>query len=183
MSKMKNCKSCNAEIAKSAKVCPHCGAKNKPAIYKRPWFILILVILIGGIALGSGGSDEGTDAGTQDVSGNEAQQEVSYTAYSVSQLIDDLENNAMKAAETYNGQYVELTGELSTIDSGGSYVSVAPTGEDFCLYDVTCYIQNDEQKQVVMELSSGDGVKVKGKITDVGEVLGYYLDIDSIEAN
>ncbi len=28
-SKMRTCKACGAEIAKSAKVCPHCGAKNK----------------------------------------------------------------------------------------------------------------------------------------------------------
>ena len=27
--KMKNCKACGQEIAKSAKVCPHCGAKQK----------------------------------------------------------------------------------------------------------------------------------------------------------
>lgn len=40
-SKMTTCKHCGAEIAASAKVCPHCGGKNKPPIYKRWWFILI----------------------------------------------------------------------------------------------------------------------------------------------
>ena len=30
-------------------------------------------------------------------------------------------------------------------------------------------------------LNAGDSLTVKGKVTDVGEVLGYYLDIDSIE--
>lgn len=34
-SKMTTCKHCGAEIAASAKVCPHCGGKNKPPIYKR----------------------------------------------------------------------------------------------------------------------------------------------------
>ncbi|APM40172.1 hypothetical protein [Clostridium kluyveri] len=29
MSKMKLCKTCQKEIARSAKICPHCGAKNK----------------------------------------------------------------------------------------------------------------------------------------------------------
>ena len=37
----------------------------------------------------------------------------------------------------------------------------------------------DEDK--VKKLSIGDNVTVKGKITSVGEVIGYHLDIDSIE--
>lgn len=48
-SKMKTCKACGAEIAKSAKVCPHCGAKNK----KRSLLIIILVALGIIVLLGS----------------------------------------------------------------------------------------------------------------------------------
>lgn len=48
-SKMKICKACGAEIAKSAKVCPHCGAKNK----KRSLLIIILVALGIIVLLGS----------------------------------------------------------------------------------------------------------------------------------
>lgn len=43
--KMTNCKVCGTEIAKNAKRCPHCGAKNKKPIYKRGWFIFLVVIL------------------------------------------------------------------------------------------------------------------------------------------
>ncbi|MDG6876597.1 hypothetical protein [Clostridium perfringens] len=46
MSKMKKCKVCSKEIASSAKSCPGCGAKNKKAIYKRPWFIILAIIII-----------------------------------------------------------------------------------------------------------------------------------------
>lgn len=31
-----------------------------------------------------------------------------------------------------------------------------------------------------MDMSVGDTMTVKGKITEVGEVLGYYLDIDEV---
>ena len=41
---MKFCSVCGAEIAKNAKVCPHCGAKNKKPLYKRVWFILLCVV-------------------------------------------------------------------------------------------------------------------------------------------
>jgi len=44
--KMKPCKTCGQMIAKKAKKCPHCGAKNKKPIYKRFWFWLLSVILI-----------------------------------------------------------------------------------------------------------------------------------------
>lgn len=54
---MKECKSCGAEIAQSAKTCPHCGAKNKKPFYKAVWFwVVIIIVLI--IALSPGGSEE-----------------------------------------------------------------------------------------------------------------------------
>ena len=43
MEKMKKCKACEADIAKSAKICPHCGAKNGGS--KIP---LIVIAAIGG---------------------------------------------------------------------------------------------------------------------------------------
>lgn len=53
MKKLVPCKTCGAEIAKSAKKCPHCGAKNKPSAF---WLIaaaLVAVMLLAGI----GGAD------------------------------------------------------------------------------------------------------------------------------
>lgn len=40
------CKTCGKEIAKSAKVCPSCGAKVKEPIYKKWWLWLIIVLVI-----------------------------------------------------------------------------------------------------------------------------------------
>ena len=57
-SKMITCKHCGAEIAASAKVCPHCGGKNKPPIYKRWWFFLILVLIVLSVIGGSGSSSD-----------------------------------------------------------------------------------------------------------------------------
>lgn len=45
--KLTICKTCGAEIAKSAKRCPQCGAKNKKPIFKRVWFwVLVAVVAI-----------------------------------------------------------------------------------------------------------------------------------------
>lgn len=62
MAKLIKCKACGAEIAKSAKTCPHCGAKNKK---RGPWGIIIAVIVV--IALvGSCSSKEGNEPVHQD---------------------------------------------------------------------------------------------------------------------
>lgn len=44
--KMIVCKTCNNPIAAKAKVCPHCGAKNKKPLFKRKWFIFLMLIII-----------------------------------------------------------------------------------------------------------------------------------------
>ena len=41
-----NCKVCGHEIAKNAKTCPNCGAKNKKPFYKRTWFIVLAVLVV-----------------------------------------------------------------------------------------------------------------------------------------
>lgn len=48
--KMVLCRNCNTPIAKNAKICPSCGAKNKKPFFRRWWFFLFIMILIlGGI--------------------------------------------------------------------------------------------------------------------------------------
>lgn len=110
----------------------------------------------------------------------EKEPEIAYTSYSVTQMIDDLNSNALKAETTYKDQYVEITGKLNVIDSSGQYISLYPEDNEWSFIGVQCYIKNEEQKAKVMEMSKGDIVTLKGKIKSVGEILGYSLDIDEI---
>ena len=55
--KMTVCKTCGKEMAKSAKACPSCGAKNKKPLFKRWWFWLLLILVIG-VAAGGGKDGE-----------------------------------------------------------------------------------------------------------------------------
>ncbi len=47
MAKMIHCKSCGKEIAKSAKACPHCGAKAKPGCFRIGLATFLIIIGIG----------------------------------------------------------------------------------------------------------------------------------------
>ena len=183
--KLINCKVCGAEMAASAKTCPKCGAKNKKPLYKKWWFY-VLVVLVLLFAIGSAGGNSESGGGSETVKAQTAAQKtpepVSYTHYNVTELFDALNSNAMKAQDTYKDQYVELEGYLGTIDSDGKYfgLEAAPDQYDYLFQDVQCYLKNDEQKSQIMEISKGDPLVVRGKITQVGELLGYSLYIDSI---
>ncbi len=141
------------------------------------------------MAAGSGSESSSSSSASTKLStgskGDEAAEpeEITYTHYNVTELFDMLKQNAMKAKSTFKGQYVELEGYLGIMDSDGKYIGLEanPNNYDYFLESVQCYVKNQEQKEIIMELNKGDVIIVKGKITSVGEVLGYSLDIDSIE--
>lgn len=179
--KLTKCNTCNADIAKGAKVCVHCGAKVRKPFYKKWWFVAVIVIVIISF-FASMGADEDQKEMTEPMEQTEQmQQQIEYTSYTVAQLVDDLENNALSAEEKYSNQYVEITGRLGNVDSDGKYISLYPTNDEFAFMGVQCYIKNDEQKSRVATLSKNDVITVRGKIKSIGEIMGYSLDIDSIQ--
>lgn len=95
-------------------------------------------------------------------------------------MIDDLEGNALKASNTYKGKRVTVTGYVGNIDSGGKYFSVDPETNAFILAGVTADVRSEEHRAALAELSKNDKVTVTGKVTLVGEILGYRIDVDSM---
>lgn len=179
---MKNCKICGKEIAKSAKVCPHCGAKNKKPIYKRIWVWILGVIIIFGGLMSCGGEDTSTNNTNTSQIENPKEEVITYTPVVIGDMFDELENNALSAEKKYNNLNVEFTGTLETIDSDGEYVSVIDLYDDSWGFDsIHCSIENDEQLNVIMTKSKGDEVFVQGEITEVGEIMGYTLTTHTIK--
>ena len=188
--KLKTCPVCGKEMAAGAKACPSCGAKNKKPIYRRWWFWVLVVLVIAAVGSAMGSEDNGgTDTPQQETTGTpesgagQAEEPaVTYTAYSVRQLMDDLDSNALKAESTYQDQYVELTGRLNVIDSDGDYISIVPQDDQFAILGVQCYLQTEEQRQQVLDMQIDQVITVRGQITSVGEVMGYLLDVDDFGA-
>lgn len=180
--KTKKCKHCKMDIPKDAKICPHCRKKQKSGILK--WVVLILII---GVVIGAvTGEDKSVDStakqaeATASDSQKQESESIEYTSVSVNDMMDALNNNAMGASDKYKGKYLEITGKLTNIDAGGKYIDLMADG-DFEIIGVQCYIKNDDQKAKISALTKGDTVTLKGKCTDVGEVLGYSFDITEIE--
>ena len=183
MGKLIHCSSCGKEIASSARTCPNCGAKNKKPFYKTVWFWVIVVIVLAVIG-GSSRKSDNDSSSNNEVTNNSSQENrvIEYQKVDIDEMEDALERNAAVAQDTYKGKYVEVTGELSTIDSKLSYIYIKSTTKDFDLTRFSCSVKNTATKDVVKTLEKGQTIVVKGKITGVGEVMGYDLDIDEIVA-
>lgn len=107
--KLVACKSCGQEIATKAKICPHCGAKNKKPVFKKWWFWVIIAVLV--IAIGNSGSDKkgatGTDSQTgtsQNGTTDNKKNEPAKTEYRVGDMIEDGNNRIVFVS---SGDYTE----------------------------------------------------------------------------
>lgn len=182
------CKKCGNELENKVAICPNCGNKVKTPIFKKWWFWVIIVVFVLIVSVASGGT-ENTDTSTNNESASHSQtvteakteKTIEYEKIEIQQMIDDLKANALKAEKTYNNKYVEITGVITNFDSNGSYINIeSVTAGDFNFDTISCSIKNDEQLNLLMEKSVGDAITIKGKITSVGEVLGYSLSINEV---
>ena len=135
---------------------------------------LFVILAVGSV----GGNDSKSDSNSDTNNASTEKKVVTYEKITAKQLVSDLEGNAFKAA--HKGKDYEITGVLGNIDAQGDYVTIEPSGDDLTLTGVQAFVKNDDQKKAIAELSKGDKITIKGKVKDVGEVMGYSVDIDEI---
>ncbi len=117
--KMKNCSVCNAEIASNAKACPSCGAKNKKPIYKRWWFIAILVIVLLG-AIGSLGEEDADTPEPQNLASNDASLNTEPEDEGAApDVIEELVQESEKPANT---EPAMTMGQKNALQTAGQYL-------------------------------------------------------------
>ena len=173
---------------------------NKSKKHIGSWFAIIfcaLFILTGGTILSCGGiSADDTDSNNMQTSETvvattpsetvietPASEEVviEYQQVEANLLLTTLEENALRAENTYQDAYLEITGELSVIDSDGQYISITRTDSEISFINIQCYITEENQLDKVLEMNIGDTIIVKGQVTSIGEILGYMVDIHDLE--
>lgn len=183
--KLTTCKACGAQIAKGGKVtCQQCGKVNKKPVYKRGWFILLSILVVLGVIGNLGGGNETkTNNQTNTVPAETpavVEKKPDPLVITSDKLVDDLKENALNASDTYKDKYVEVTGVLSNIDASGDYFNLRPINDEYSFTTIMCYIE-DEHLEQVKAFKSKQKVTLIGTISDVGEVLGYSIKVETIK--
>ena len=133
-------------------------------------------------AIHTGSNKEGLELTLKAIKEELPLEEIAYEKVDLQTMLDELEANALKAEKTYQNKFVEVVGKISNFDSDGTYISIEPENADpFNFTSVMCYIKNDAQLNFLLEKEVGDTVTVKGKITSIGEVLGYSIKMDEVQ--
>ncbi len=177
---MIHCSKCGKDVSKNAKFCPYCRNPIKKEIYKQWWFWLIIIFWFF-VIVGALGEDTETNSNTSNNSGSQnSTPTIEYTKVDIDDMENELENNAAAASEKYKGKYLEVTGRLGTIDSSLKYFSLESPTDKWDLTGIYCRLKDSKTREFVKTLSRNQIISVKGQITDVGEVLGYYMNVDEI---
>lgn len=154
--------------------------------------ILLGVIISATSGGGGGGTDSVNTAGSDTTADTEAPAAQAPAAkapakpaepaitVSAKELIAALEGNALKAKNTYNGKQVIVSGFVGSIDASGDYFALDPEPDALIFTGVQARI-SDKFGDQVANFEKGQAVTVTGKITDVGEVLGYQLKVETIK--
>lgn len=145
----------------------------------------IVFIVIFAFALSNSDEDLFNSNGNTNKNSNSSSTQIEEKAIEYMNVdLDDIEvereNNAAAAKAKYKGKYIAVKGRLGSIDSDLQYISILSINDEWDFIGIHCTIKKSSTREVVKTLSKNQTITVKGKITDVGEVLGYYLDIDEI---
>lgn len=151
------------------------GAKNFIIKHKFACCVIAFVVFVG---IGNAISNFGNRMVAASTTGSQVA--LAPIAVTADTLIKDQSDNASNAAHIYQGQYVEVTGKLCGIDTKGAYFSICPISDDFNFNLIICN-NTDQQEEKVASFQSGQKVTIVGTITDVGEIHGYTLDVESIK--
>ncbi len=157
--KMIPCKQCGQEISAGAKVCPHCGEKNKKPVYKKWWFWLILVVIIAIAA--SGGSDKGKQ--TEEAAAAKSETPVSVVA--------------TDAETSVAGESEAVEPEKSAVVSDTTEEENVPTEYKSAVKKAESYgnVMNMSKKAIYDQLTSEYGEKFD---KDAADYAMEHVDID-----
>ena len=187
MSKMVKCKVCGKEISKGAK-CPNCGKDSRCFVSRHKVLTVIGgLVIIGALGSITGGNsdnkisdskqtsvsiensdDKQTSVSTENSNKKQMEPELNISA---TELINAYKENEVKADKMYKGKIVEVNGIVDGIDSDMDDKAVVrlSDGDEFSIYNVSCYIDNDNQNKAC-ELKKGQSVTIVGEAD--GAIIG-----------
>lgn len=143
--------------------------------------VLSAIVVIGGLAGCGGSSNSGSKPSS---SASTMAKQKSYAAADIDVLIQQAKENAAAAGKNYKKKDLKITGGvISNIDSDLKYLTLKGS-DNFSMIQVRCDIdkKNKNLQDSVLKTKKGQEVVVYGNIKDVGDIMGYSMQLDKIEA-
>lgn len=173
--KMMKCKTCGEDIAKSAKVCPKCGAKNKQPFYKKKRFYALVLVLVVIIGLFGYIKLQPKYEATVITPAGEVEQ------LTASELCTIDKDNQAKFEKVYSGSSVEVTSKVESITTNmtNSMFNFGFTLDEIDLEGGWKVLVKHGEYDL-SELQVGDTLNVKSKLllAFVGHVFLYSSNTD-----
>lgn len=162
MNKMTTCKTCGAEIAKSAKVCPQCGARQHQAALTAAGLIIAFTFVFI-IVIAVNGSDGLRSAKNITTAPSATPAPIEISAVDLWKAYTD---NEVNADNQYGDQLLAVTGTITDIGkdivTGNPCVSL-DSGSEYSLYPVQCFFSaGDKNSEALAALKDGQEITVYG---------------------
>ncbi len=184
METMKNCKACGAEIAKSAKVCPKCGAKQKK--HRVLWIVLAVVVLLGILgAIGGGDSKPTLVESSQDTTASqETAAEPTKDSFGVGDTValDGVSVTLKSVSESQGANFVKpesgkvfVLCEFEIENNSGSDIAVSS------IMSFEAYIDDYSTNMDVSAIMASDVGQLDGTVAagkKMHGVIGYSAAVD-----
>ena len=143
----------------------------------KKYYFTALVMAI--FAIGFAASE---DSETESVSNEDVPSQMEQVT--VGEMTKVLDENEMRAQKKYSGKWFQITGYLGSMDSEGEYFTLESNSARIFSTDVRCNIPSDKREAITDKLANmnkGDKIMVKGKVTDMGEIMGYTVSIIDVQ--
>lgn len=172
MAKLVKCKTCGADIAKTAKTCPHCGAKQHTGVYV-VCTIIIIITALACIGILFGDNSLEPSASRQPQKENEKVETIEISATDLWAAYDE---NEVNADNLYKNKTLSVTGTVFEI--GKDVITDAPfillkSGDPYGIYSIQCYVASSSEQEKLANVRDGDVVTITGKCT--GKTLNVIL--------
>jgi uncharacterized OB-fold protein len=181
MSALTLCKTCNREVAKSAKVCPQCGARLKPRLISQ-LLVVIGVLVVIALVFGPSGKekretalkrlDESASAQAKKTDGSASLQTVAIAPTGelaeMFKLMSPYTNvQRENKFEELKGKTVAWTLKVYEVRKDGDVYEVQTAGDGEVSTFVEITPRDDADTQLLLKLKTGDAISVRGEIAKV----------------
>lgn len=166
---MKPCKVCGKQIAKKAKTCPYCGAKNKKS-HKGLIALLIIIFVAAMVVVNPFGNNSTANTKKNNVVLKiEGGEEIT-----VKELIAMNRENQAKFKNNYQGKSVSFIGTVKEVKYDYYSSSVSSVGDmnhhDSIIFEggIELELHHGDHDDILLNISAGDKLSVRSEIQSTG---------------